>query len=455
MKSVAFHNLGCKVNGYEMDFMQQMLQEKGYKIVPFDAIADIYIINTCTVTNIADRKSRQMLHRAKKQNPEAVVVAVGCYVQAGNEEVLKDLSIDLAVGNNKKKDLVPILEEFLAKREKTGAAGEETTEKTLHGKTLIDIGKTSEYEEMKLRQTAEHTRAFIKVQDGCNQFCSYCIIPYARGRIRSRQKQEVLEEVKGLAAKNYREVVLTGIHLSSYGMTGGTDFSKSGLSELIASVNEISGISRIRLGSLEPRIITTEFLKRLSECDKLCPHFHLSLQSGCDTVLQRMNRKYSSGEYCEKVCMLREAFQDPAITTDVIVGFPGETEEEFEATRAFLAKVGFYEMHLFKYSKRKGTPAAEMEGQIEEAVKAQRSGALALLEQEMSMKYRERHLQKPAEILFEEAKEINGKSYQIGHTREYIKGAVLTDQSLSGQVLYGKCTEFLSQDILAFEPERN
>lgn len=451
MRSVAFHNLGCKVNGYEMDYMQQALKENGYEIVSFDAKADIYIINTCTVTNIADRKSRQMLHRAKKLNPSSVVVAVGCYVQAGTEDALKDMSIDLAIGNNRKKDLIPILEEYLAEKENADLDGG-AMDKTLKGKTIIDIGNAKEYESMRLTHTAEHTRAFIKVQDGCNQFCSYCIIPYARGRVRSRELEEVVEEIKGLAENGYKEVVLTGIHLSSYGMSGGNDFSKSGLLSLIQRVEEISGIQRIRLGSLEPRIITEEFARELSQCAAICPHFHLSLQSGCDTVLERMNRKYSAEQYYEKVCILREYFDQPAITTDVIVGFPKETEEEFETTRKFLEKVGFYEMHIFKYSRRKGTPAAAMDGQVPEQVKALRSNVLLELDGEMSRKYREMHLHKDVRVLFEEEKIIRGKRYQTGHTKEYIRAAFETGENLSGQIRKGSLADFLEPDILLFRP---
>ena len=449
MKIVAFHNLGCKVNGYEMDVMQQMLQEKGYKVVPFDAKADVYIINTCTVTNIADRKSRQMLHRAKKQNPEAVVVAVGCYVQAGKEDVLKDLSIDLAVGNNKKKDLISILEEYLAKRDESTAAAE--CDKTLQGKTIIDINHTDEYEDMRLEHTSEHTRAFIKVQDGCNQFCSYCIIPYARGRIRSRDENEVLYEIRGLAENGYREVVITGIHLSSYGMTQGNDFTHSKLLDLIQKINKVEGIERIRLGSLEPRIISKEFAEGIAQCSKLCPHFHLSLQSGSDTVLKRMNRKYSAEEYYEKVCILREFFDKPAITTDVIVGFPGEDEDEFKETKEFLAKVGFYEMHIFKYSKRKGTPAATMEGQVDESIKSIRSNELIVLGNTMSEKYRKEYLHRNVEILFEEERQIDGKKYQVGHTKEYIRAAFETEENCSGNIHMGKLTEFIKTDILRFQ----
>ena len=346
MKSVALHNLGCKVNGYEMDVMQQMLQECGYKIVPFDETADIYIVNTCTVTNIADRKSRQMLHRAKKRNPGAVVVAVGCYVQTTENAAEQDDAIDLAIGNNRKKDLVSILEEYLNNRECS--------------ETVIDINHTDEYEEMMLTRTAEHTRAYIKIQDGCNQFCSYCIIPYARGRVRSRREEDILREVRGIVAAGYQEIVLTGIHISSYGM----DRGDPQLLTLLSKLNEIEGLMRIRLGSLEPRIVTEEFVARISAMPKICPHFHLSLQSGCDTVLNRMNRHYTSGEYFRTTEIIRKYYPNPAITTDVIVGFPGETEEEFRLTEQFVQDVNIYEIHIFKYSKRKGTRAAAMDGQI-------------------------------------------------------------------------------------------
>ena len=448
MKSVALHNLGCKVNGYEMDFMQQTLEEQGYRIVPFDAKADIYVINTCTVTNVADKKSRQMIHRARKQNPDAIVVAVGCYVQVGDEEILKDKGIDLAIGNNKKKDLAAILGEFIRCREQ----GNTFCDKTLSGETIIDIGHTGEFESMQLKGTGKHTRAFIKVQDGCDQFCSYCIIPYARGRIRSRQAEEVVEEVKALSKNGYREIVLTGIHLSSYGMesASGEDFSQSKLLSLIQEAAKVPGIERIRLGSLEPRIITSDFAKGLAGCKKLCPHFHLSLQSGSDSVLKRMNRKYSGEEYYEKVCMLREAFGNPAITTDVIVGFPGETQEEFEETERFLARVGFYEMHVFKYSKRKGTPAAVMEGQVPEPVKAQRSSRLLELGRGMSRRYREMYLHKEVEALFGEGKIIAGAVYQVGHTREYIRAAFPGKERLSGRILTGELVDFLEPELLLF-----
>lgn len=449
MKSVALHNLGCKVNAYEIDVMQQMLQEKGYKIVPFDEQADIYIVNTCSVTNIADRKSRQMLHQAKKRNPEAIVVAVGCYVQTGTEAVLKDEGVDLCIGNNRKKDLIPILEAYF-----------EEQDKTIHDTTVIDINHTAEYEEMTLTKTAEHTRAYIKIQDGCNQFCSYCIIPYARGRVRSRKMEDILAEVKGLVANGYQEIVFTGIHISSYGI----DFSgetasngmpkytgKSKLLDLVKEIHKIEGLKRIRLGSLEPRIISEEFAYELSRLEKVCPHFHLSLQSGCNATLKRMNRHYSAEEYYEKVELLRRVYENPAITTDVIVGFPGETEEEFRETEQFLEKICFYEMHVFKYSKRQGTPAATMENQVPDTIKQERSARLLTMEKEQSKQFRKQKIGTVCEVLFEEAKVINGEIYQIGHTTEYIKVAKKETEDLSNCLITGKITGFLEDDILFME----
>lgn len=460
MKSVALHNLGCKVNAYEIEVMQQNLQESGFEIVPFDSEADIYIVNTCTVTNIADRKSRQMLHRAKHRNPDAVVVAVGCYVQTGAERVKEDSCIDLAVGNNRKKDIVNILKAFLKEREEGKQSGTASD--------IIDIASTCEYEDMTLSRTAEHTRAYIKVQDGCNQFCSYCIIPFARGRVRSRKAEEVLEEIRKLAKEGYREVVLTGIHLSSYGMdflgeaggdylTGGGDLRQKAMERgflisLIEAIAGIDGIARIRLGSLEPRIITEEFAGRLAAAKKVCPHFHLSLQSGCDETLKRMNRHYTAGEYYEKVKILRRHFENPAITTDVIVGFPGETEEEFEQTRAFLEKVRFFEMHIFKYSRRKGTAADRMEGQLTDAVKTARSAELLSLEARQSVDYRASYIGKEVEILTEEKKEINGKTYWIGHTPTYVRAAFEADRNgeLSpNRLCRGLVTGFLTDEIVS------
>ena len=448
MKSVAFHNLGCKVNGYEMDYMQQNLQQRGYNLVPFDTKADIYVINTCSVTNMADRKSRQMIHRARKMNPDAIVVAVGCYVQTSTEEVLKDLNIDIAIGNNRKKDLLPIIEEYMRRKEQEGEAFGEEERRAFSRKNIIDINQSNEYEDMQLSHTAEHTRAFLKVQDGCNQFCSYCIIPYARGRIRYRPIEEVQKEVSRLADSGYQEVVLTGIHLSSYGMEKGNDFSQSRLGELVRAVNEVEGIRRIRLGSLEPRIITEKFAKELSQCEKLCPHFHLSLQSGSDSVLARMNRKYTTGEYAEKVQLLRETFDQPAMTTDVIVGFPQETEEEFAQTEEFLRKIRFYETHIFKYSKRKGTPAAEMTGQIPESVKGERSDRLLELHAQNSHDFRESYIGKTVEYLLEEELAVDGIRYQTGYTREYIRVALETPENRSGCIRRGVIQDFLKPDIL-------
>ena len=357
----ALHNLGCKVNAYETEAMQQILEEAGYEIVPFSEYADVYVINTCSVTNMADRKSRQMLHRAKKQNPDAIVVGAGCYVQTKEAQALVDESIDIVIGNNKKHELVPLLREYEASHRKMACVADINHEKQA-------------YEELSLSRTAEHTRAFIKVQDGCNQFCTYCIIPFARGRVRSRELPDVLQEIRTLAKSGYREVVLTGIHLSSYGVDNGES-----LLHLIEAVHELEGIERIRLGSLEPRIVTDAFAKRLSELPKICPHFHLSLQSGCDTVLSRMNRRYDTAEYEVGCALLRRYFEHPAITTDVIVGFPGETDEEFETTERYLERIHFYEMHIFQYSRREGTKAAAMPDQVPEAVKKERSEKLLAL----------------------------------------------------------------------------
>lgn len=437
MKSIALHNLGCKVNGYEMEVMQQILQEKGYKIVPFDEKADIYIVNTCTVTNIADQKSRQMLHRARKKNPDAVVVAAGCYVQTGEEKIAEDLAVDLVIGNNRKKDVAEILENYLAARKKETLP---ETDRTLRSQTVIDISHTKEYEEMKLSGTGGHTRAYVKIQDGCNQFCSYCIIPYARGRVRSRMEEDILTEVRGLVRSGYQEIVLTGIHISSYGADrGGTE-----LLRLLAKLNAIEGLKRIRLGSLEPGIVTEEFAQKLSGFSSVCPHFHLSLQSGCDETLRRMNRRYTTGEYLEKVEILRKYFDRPAVTTDVIVGFPGETEAEFEATEAFLEKVHFYEMHIFKYSKRQGTRAAAMEGQIPQKIKNVRSGRLMRLEQRMSQEYRSAFAGEKEEVLYEEAKILNGEVYQIGHTVRYIKIGRKAQGDFKNRIL----TETMTEDFL-------
>ena len=415
MKKVALHNLGCKVNAYETEAMQELLEEHGYEIVPFKEGADIYIINTCTVTNMADRKSRQMLHRARKMNPHAIVVACGCYVQAKSDEL--DECIDIVVGNNRKKDIIEILKEYERGREGTC-------------QEMVDINHTKEYEEMHLTRTAEHTRAYIKVQDGCNQFCSYCIIPYARGRVRSRDHESVLREVQGLASNGYKEVVLTGIHLSSYGMDTGDH-----LLNLILDIHEVPGIQRIRLGSLEPRIITEEFARTLASLPKMCPHFHLSLQSGCDATLKRMNRRYTAEEYYEKCVLLRKYFYNPALTTDVIVGFPGETEEEFAQSKAFVDKVNFYETHVFKYSRREGTLAAKMETQVPETVKTVRSNELLELSRRKQRNYEEALIGTTQEVLMEEEILHEGEKYQVGHTKEYVKIGQKTTENLTNQLV--------------------
>ncbi len=416
MKKVALHNLGCKVNAYEMDAMQQLLVEAGYEIVPWKERADIYLINTCTVTNTADRKSRQMLNRARKQNPDAVIVAAGCYVQAQEEAGQAPDYADIVIGNNRKKDLIRILQEY---------------EENQRNADIIDINHTKEYEKLQISHTSGHTRAYIKVQDGCNQFCSYCIIPYTRGRVRSRALSDVISEVRELAANGYREIVLTGIHLSSYGV----DLEEGSLLSLIHAVSQVEGIDRIRLGSLEPRIITEEFAKALSENKKICPHFHLSLQSGCNTTLVRMNRKYTAEEYYEKCCLLRKYFKNPALTTDVIVGFPGETEEEFEETRAFIDQVSFYETHVFQYSRRRGTRADAMPDQIPESVKKQRSEILLALDEKKRRLYEESWLQQKVEVLMEEAVERDGVIYQTGHTKEYVRVQLKSKENMHNRII--------------------
>lgn len=434
MKKAALHNLGCKVNAYETEAMQHLLEEAGYEIVPFTQKADVYVINTCSVTNMADRKSRQMLHKAKKNNPDSIVVAAGCYVQTSEKEVLNDLSVDIVIGNDRKHDLVRLLEEYSL----------DSVNDTVDD---INDGK-HDFEELFIDQTKEHTRAFIKVQDGCNQFCSYCIIPYARGRVRSRRFENVIAGVERLAANGFKEVVLTGIHLSSYGV----DFEEAtGLLELIQAVNAVKGIERIRLGSLEPKIVTEHFASELSKLDKICPHFHLSLQSGCDATLKRMNRKYTTKEY-ERGCeLLRKYFVHPAITTDVIVGFPGEAEEEFEQTKAYLEHIHFYEMHIFKYSKRKGTRAAVMPDQIDEQIKAARSEKLIALGHDMSKEFRKFYIGKNEEVLFEEKAVIGDKEYFVGYTKEYVKVAKETDENLENQIVSGRISGMLTDEILLFE----
>jgi len=429
---VAFLTLGCKVNSYETEAMQALITAAGATVVEFNDVADIYVVNTCSVTNMADRKSRQMLHRAKKKNPEAVVVAAGCYAQTADEDAMKETGIDVIIGNNQKKQIVEILEQYMA---------------GVDNKRL-EIGKETDYEELNLDTQVEHTRAYIKIQDGCNQFCSYCIIPYARGRIRSRNPQDVVEEVKRLAENGYQEVILTGIHLSSYGRTSYekmTEESRQPLLELIRQINEVEGIERIRLGSLEPRIITENFVKTLCECKKVCPQFHLSLQSGSDTVLVRMNRKYTTKEYANSVEILKKYYEAPAITTDIIVGFPQETEEEFLETMEFAKCIGFSKIHVFKYSRRKGTVADKMSGQVDEQIKTERSDRLMALEEALGEEYRKQFVGKKERVLFEESAFVDGDICQIGYNERYVRIAAKTEEDLSNcvkeVVITGKAKE--------------
>lgn len=432
MKKCALHSLGCKVNSYETQAMQKMMESAGYEIVPFgEEIADIYIINTCSVTNIADRKSRQMIHKAKKLNPEAVVAAAGCYVESAGDNIDED--VDIVIGNNEKSHLIEILNEYFEHMDK---------EKS------VDIGKATDFDELNIDSPLEHTRAYVKIQDGCNRFCSYCIIPYVRGRIRSRKPDDVMAEIKRVAASGCKEVVLTGIHLSSYGL----DFKDSTvkLIDVIEAVNRIEGIERIRLGSLEPLIVTEEFVRRLAKCKKICPHFHLSLQSGCDETLKRMNRRYNVDEYYKGVELLREYFPDAAVTTDVIVGFPGETEEEFNITKKYLEKVCFYEMHVFKYSRRKGTAADKMPDQIPENIKSERSTELLELNEILSNGYREKYIGKKVKVLLEENHIIENKKYIIGFTDTYVRVALEnTEEKLyTNQIVNVRVKKLFEKDMV-------
>lgn len=414
MKKAAFHTLGCKVNTYETEVMKAQLKEHGYEIVSFQEEADVYIINTCTVTNIADQKSRQMLHKARKKNPDAIIAAVGCYAQASKEELEKDHTADLIIGNNQKGRLWELLEAYDRDRTRQEA--------------VCDLKQEKEYEPLFLTSTEDRTRAFLKIQDGCNQFCSYCLIPYARGRIRSRSMEDALAEIRTLAEQGFQEVVLTGIHLSSYGKDWSED-KKPRLLELILEAAKVEGIRRIRLGSLEPGIITEEFVKALSECEQFCPHFHLSMQSGSDTVLKRMNRHYTTGEYYDKCQLIRQYFEHPAITTDVIAGFPQETEEEFQETCAFIQKVGFAEMHVFKYSRRKGTRADAMSGQVPDQIKTERSHVLMEIADRMQQEYVAWYVGRPIQVLTEDEIRYEGESWRSGHIMEYVRCLLKSDES--------------------------
>ena len=443
MKRVAFHTLGCKVNSYELDITRQKKEEHGNITAPLDEEADVYVINTCTVTNIADRKSRQMIHKAKKKNPDAVVIAVGCYVETDPERVGTDSAIDLAIGNNNKAKVAELLEEFLGR---IGVEDDSLSRRTLGGRTLTDLTHRPEYEDMQLEDPG-HTRAYVKIQDGCNQFCTYCIIPYARGRIRSRRPGEILKEIRTVAAKGIREVVLTGIHVSSYGLEWDSDTDavrfdpeKSGafLLDLMDRIRQIPGISRIRLSSLEPRIMTENFVKGIAAMPEVCPHFHLSLQSGCNATLRRMNRHYTAEEFMESVKLLRRCYKDPAITTDVIVGFPGESNAEFEETVRFLEEVNFYEMHVFKYSMRRGTAAAAMPVQIPEPVKGVRSDILLGMTQRQSEQFRARFVGEREELLLEEKVQMPFGLCWRGHTKRYVEGYILCEGGFGAEMEEGQ-----------------
>ena len=455
MKTVAFHTLGCKVNTYETEAMQQLMESAGYRCVEFGERADVYIVNTCSVTNIADRKSRQMLHRARKMNEDAIVVAAGCYVESAKNKIDEDLSIDIIVGNNNKNDIVNIINEYLQDK--------------IKNKFIIDINKETEYEEFNISKINDHTRAFIKVQDGCNQFCSYCIIPFTRGRVRSRKMENIIDEVKSLSASGYKEIVLTGIHLSSYGVdfldesynkrmekltqTEESDeefVTKNELLCLIENIANIEGIERVRIGSLEPRIIQESFIKSLSKIDKFCPHFHLSLQSGCDKTLKSMNRKYTADEFYEGVKLIRKYFASPAITTDIIVGFPGETKKDFEESKTFVEKVKFYETHIFPYSIREGTKAANMP-QVDGNEKVQRANILNEINLKNQKEFRDLRIGKEDELLCEEIFIKDGIEYFTGYTKEYVKVAVLNSDLKTNDIVSGRIVDFLTDDILLLE----
>lgn len=432
-KRVAFLTLGCKVNQYETDAMVQLLENAGYEIVSMKEEADFYIINTCSVTNMAERKSRQMIHKAKKNHPDSTIVAVGCYVQTAAQELKKEYAVDLLVGNNKKKDIVSVLKEYEKEKKKTEA--------------VIDIDHTKEYEALSIQKTMEHTRVYVKIQDGCNQFCSYCLIPYTRGRVRSREKEDILNEVRNLAQNGYQEIVLTGIHISSYGQ----DLENDNLESLIVALHEIEGIERIRLGSLEPRIITEKFVKTISSLYKVCPHFHLSLQSGCDETLKRMNRKYTTAEYEEACNILRKYYEHPALTTDVIVGFPGETEEEFSKTVEFLERIYLYEMHVFQYSPRRGTRAEKMENQVSPTVKHERSKILLDMTSRQKREYEQFFFGKEEIVLVEEKIAQNNEEYFTGHTKRYLKVYLLSHKNIEKKMIRVKIIGYSNENRLIAE----
>ncbi len=413
---VGFLTLGCKVNSYETEKMKIKFEEQGHTVVAFEEKADVYIVNTCTVTNIADRKSRKMLHRAKRRNPNSLVVAAGCYVDSSDKKGEKDSSVDLFVTNAMKEDLVAFVVEAMKER-------------NIVPMQVMEEEFEKEHHMTKEAMAQKHTRAYLKVQNGCNQYCTYCIIPYVRGPLSSKPVEDVVYEVEQLAKDGIQEVVLTGIHLSSYGvdLTECKNFLELEgrmLLKLIQNVANVDGIERIRLGSLEPRIITKNFLEELSQIPEVCPHFHLSLQSGCDQTLRRMNRHYSADEYEEGVKMIRAYFKHPAITTDIIVGFPQETEEEFEATCAFARRIAFAQIHVFKYSRRQGTMADAMTGQVDETIKNQRSEKLIGIEKELEKEYQKYFIGKKEEVLLEEVQLIEGREYVVGYNERYVRIAV-------------------------------
>lgn len=431
-KRAAIVTLGCKVNQYETDAMRGSFEAEGYEVKEFSQEASVYVINTCTVTNMADRKSRQMMHRAKKKNPDGIIVAVGCYVQAAKEQLEEDTLIDLVIGNNMKSQVVQIVEQYIQDNR-------HTEDRDAY---VADIAHSHEYETMHIETVSEHTRAYIKIQDGCNQFCSYCIIPYARGRIRSRKMDSIKDELERLANNGFKEVVFTGINLSCY------DDNGKKLIDVIELAENTEGIERIRLGSLDPEVVTEEFAHRLSKVTKICPHFHLSMQSGCDTTLKAMNRHYTSEEYYNKCMLLREKFINPAFTTDVIVGFPQESDEDYATTREFVKKVGFSELHVFKYSRRDGTVAAKMIGQVDETIKSKRSEDLISVGESLKENYRKEKIGEKVSVLFEEEKEINGIKYQVGHTKEYIEVAVETKENLAGKIEEVFLKDFIDNEIM-------
>lgn len=446
-KTVAFCTLGCKVNQYETDAMRGSFEAEGYEVKEFSQEASVYVINTCTVTNMADRKSRQMMHRAKKKNPDGIIVAVGCYVQAAKEQLEEDTLIDLVIGNNMKSQVVQIVEQYIQDNRYTED----------RDAYVADIAHSHEYETMHIETVSEHTRAYIKIQDGCNQFCSYCIIPYARGRVRSRKMEDILQEVRNLTANGYKEIVLTGIHISSYGLDfehtadeqeDYVPFKNSALIDLIEALSGIEGLERIRLGSLEPRIITENFVRRLCKVPQICPHFHLSLQSGCDETLKRMNRHYTTALYLEKCGILRQYFDRPALTTDVIVGFPGETEEEFAQTERFLETVHFSDMHIFKYSKRRGTKAADMPNQIDPQLQSVRSEKLIALGKRMKDDFLEACKDQEQIVLIEEETEIDGTKYMTGHSKNYIRCAFEMDGLVPNMVIKGTINSKLNEEFV-------